>query len=36
MNKRQDRILTIVLDSNDSRYFGFVPADFVVGIVPGK
>ena len=22
-------------DSRDSRYFGFVPADFVVGIVPG-
>lgn len=23
-------------DSKDSRYIGFVPADFVVGIVPGK
>ena len=23
-------------DSKDSRYFGFVPADFVVGIVPGR
>ena len=25
-----------VTNSRDSRFFGFVPADFVVGIVPGK
>ena len=24
------------LDSRDSRYFGFVPAEFVIGIVPGR
>ncbi|MDO5000179.1 MAG: S26 family signal peptidase [Bacteroidales bacterium] len=25
-----------VTNSRDSRFFGFVPADFVVGIVPGR
>lgn len=24
-----------LVDSRDSRYFGFVPADFVVGVIPG-
>ena len=25
-----------VTNSRDSRFFGFVPADFVIGIVPGR